>query len=66
MQSSRKDLIVALSLIAGGMAVFFLYLFLMDHDPDERPLGLLDWMVGGALIGPGFGYLIKWRKGQGR
>ena len=66
MQSSRKGLLVAFALILGGMAAFFLFLFFMGHDPDEHPLGLIDWMVGGMLIGPGFRYLIRWRKAQGR
>ena len=65
MKSSRKGLLVASSLIAGGLAAFFLFLYLVGHDPDERPLGLVDWVVGGILIGPGFGYLIRWRRMQG-
>jgi len=25
-------------------------------------LTLTEWVIGGILIGPGFGYLIKWRR----
>ena len=66
MKSSRKGLFVALALIVAGVAAFFLFLFLTGHDPDERPLTLFEWVLGGLLIGPGFGYLIKWRAAQSR
>ena len=66
MQSSRKALLVALALIAGGIAAFFLFLYLTGHDPDERPLELYEWVIGGALIGPGFGYLLQWSRRQDR
>lgn len=62
MQSSRNSLLSALALIVGGVIAFFLYLYLTGHDPDESPLTLVDCMVAGVLIGPGFGYLLKWRK----
>lgn len=61
MQNSRKPLLVALAMIVGGVVAFFAFLAVMGIDPDQRPLALSEWMVGGALIGPGFGYLIKWR-----
>jgi uncharacterized membrane-anchored protein YitT (DUF2179 family) len=61
MRGSRKNLFVALSLIVVGVAAFFLFLYLTGHDPDETPLTLVEWVIGGILIGPGFGYLIKWR-----
>jgi hypothetical protein len=63
-QSSRKALLTAIVLIFGGVALFFLFLFLTGHDPDERPLTLVEWVLGGALIGPGFGYLINWRRSR--
>jgi hypothetical protein len=63
-QSSRKALLTAVVLIFGGVALFFLFLFLTGHDPDERPLTLVEWVLGGALIGPGFGYLINWRRSR--
>jgi hypothetical protein len=63
-QSSRKALLTAIVLILGGVALFFLFLFLTGHDPDERPLTLVEWVLGGALIGPGFGYLINWRRSR--
>ena len=62
MQNSYKGLIVALALIAGGVVAFFLFLYITGHDPDERPLSLLEWVLAGALIGPGFGYLVRLRK----
>jgi hypothetical protein len=65
-QGNRNGLFTALALIVGGLAAFFLFLFLTGHDPDERPLELWEWMLGGALVGPGFGYLIRWRAAQGR
>ena len=64
MPSSRKGLFVALAMIAGGVLAFFVFLFLTGADPDVRPLGLFEWVVGGILIGPGFAYLIKWRRLQ--
>ena len=63
-QSSRTHLLGALAMIAGGVAAFFVVLALMGIDPDERPLGLLGWVLGGVLIGPGFGYLVRWKKTQ--
>lgn len=64
MPGSRKDLFLALAMIAGGILAFFVFLFLVGADPDERRLGLVEWMVGGMLIAPGFGYLIRWRKSR--
>ncbi len=62
MQGSRQRLLFALALIAGGILAFFAYLALMGIDPAERPLGLSEWIVAGLLIGPGFRYLIQWRR----
>ena len=64
MQNSRKGLFVAVGMIAGGTLAFFVFLEFMGIDLDQRPLGLFGWMVGGVLIGPGFGYLIKWKRMQ--
>jgi hypothetical protein len=36
------------------------------HDPDESPPGLMERVIAVALLGPGFGYLLKWRKTRGR
>ena len=66
MQSSRKGFLTAVGLILGSLALFFLFLFFTGHDPDERPLTLVEWMLGGALIGPGFGYLINWKRSRPR
>ncbi|AYM08806.1 hypothetical protein G6L26_023850 [Agrobacterium radiobacter] len=66
MSNSSRDLIIAATLIIGGLAAFFLFLYLTGHDPDESPLGLMEWIIAGALLGPGFGYLLKWRKTRGR
>ncbi|UNZ53816.1 hypothetical protein [Agrobacterium tumefaciens] len=66
MSNSSRDLIIAATLIVGGLAAFFLFLYLTGHDPDESPLGLMEWIIAGALLGPGFGYLLKWRKTRGR
>jgi len=66
MSNSSRDLIIAASLIVGGLVAFFLFLYLTGHDPDETPLGLMEWIIAGALLGPGFGYLLKWRKNRGR
>jgi hypothetical protein len=66
MQNSRKSLIFALALIVGGVLAFFLFLYLTGHDPDERPLTLVEWVIAGVLIGPGFGYLVRWRKTKDR
>lgn len=66
MLSPRKELFAALALITGGVLVFFVFLALTGTDPDERPLGLLQWVIGGMLIAPGFGKLIHWRRTQSR
>ncbi|MBP2460483.1 ABC-type multidrug transport system permease subunit [Rhizobium sp. PvP014] len=66
MQSSRKSLIFALAMIVGGILAFFLLLYLTGHDPDESPLTLIDWVIAGVLIGPGFGYLVRWRRAKDR
>jgi len=66
MQKDRKGLLVALAMIVAGVVAFFLFLFATGHDPDERPLTVFEWMLGGVLIAPGFGYLLKWRNAQSR
>jgi uncharacterized membrane-anchored protein YitT (DUF2179 family) len=66
MQNSRNSLILALTLIVGGILAFFLFLYLTGHDPDESPLTLIEWVIGGILIGPGFGYLVRWRRAKDR
>ena len=66
MQKSRKSLIFALAMIVGGILAFFLFLYLTGHDPDERPLTLIEWLIAGVLIGPGFGYLVRWRRAKDR
>jgi len=40
MRNDRKGLLVAIAMIVAGLAVFFLFLFVTGHDPDERPLTL--------------------------
>jgi hypothetical protein len=59
MQSYRNSVLSPLTLLVAGVAAFFLLLFLTGHDPDEKPLTLIHWVIGGMLIGPGFGYLIR-------
>lgn len=61
MQSSRKLLFIALTLIVAGVGGFFLFLYVTGHNPDETPLTALEWVIGGMLIGPGFFYLLRWR-----
>ena len=62
MQGSRRDLYLALGLIAGGVVAFFAILGVLGIDPDKQPLGVFGWVLGGVLIGPGFGFLIRWRR----
>ena len=66
MQTQRRSLFLSLALIAAGVCGFFLFLFLTGHDPDETPLTLIEWVVGGVLIAPGFCYLLRWRALKGR
>ena len=66
MQNSRKSLIFALAMIVGGILAFFLFLYLTGHDPDESPLTLIEWVIAGVLIGPGVGYLVRWRRAKDR
>ena len=65
MESRRKHLVGALALLVAGVAMFFLFPYITGHDPDERPLTLVEWVIAGMLVAPGFGYLIKWRKADG-
>ncbi len=62
MQGSSKQLLIAVALTFGGVLVFFGILALLGIDPDEHPLGLAEWVLGGILIAPGFRALIKWRR----
>ena len=66
MQNAHKSLIFALAMIVGGILAFFLFLYLTGHDPDESPLTLIEWVIAGVLIGPGFGYLVRWRRAKDR
>lgn len=66
MQGSRKRLLFALALIAGCVLAFFAFLALTGTDPDEQRLGLLDYVVAAMLVGPGFGYLIQWKRARDR
>ncbi|MBO0131239.1 MULTISPECIES: hypothetical protein [Agrobacterium tumefaciens complex] len=62
MSDFRNSLFFPITLLICGVAAFFLFLYVTGHDPDERPLTLVEWIIGGMLIGPGFGYLLRWRK----
>ncbi|XAZ26096.1 hypothetical protein LVY75_35610 (plasmid) [Sinorhizobium sp. B11] len=64
MQDSRKGLLVTLAMIIAGVAAFFVFLYLTGHDPDESSLTLIEWVIGGILVAPGFGYLVKWRRAR--
>ena len=66
MQASRKELFAALAMIAAGLLAFVVVLALVEGDTDEHPLGVLEWVIAGVLIGPGFGYLIRWRRRRDR
>ena len=66
MKGFRDSVLFPITLLIGGVIAFFLFLYVTGHDPDERPLALVEWVIGGALIGPGFGYLIKWRRAKDR
>jgi hypothetical protein len=63
---SARSLIFALAMIVGGILAFFLFLYLTGHGPDESPLTLIEWVIAGVLIGPGFGYLVRWRWAKDR
>ncbi len=64
MTASHKSRLLALGLIAVGALAFIAFLGITGDGDDDRSFGLLDWLVAGALIGPGFGYLIKWRRAR--
>ena len=51
-----------MGLLAAGVVLFIAYMAVMGIGDDGRPVGLVHWVVGGILIGPGFGSLIRWRK----
>jgi hypothetical protein len=65
-QGFHKSILSPINLMFAGVAAFFLLLFATGHDPDEKPLTLIHWIIGGALIGPVFGYLIQWRRDRDR
>ena len=56
---------IALAATAAGVVAFLAYLGFVCGECDDHPFGMLDWVVGGVLIGPGFGLLIKWRAARG-
>lgn len=62
MRNFRNSLALALALIVTGILAFFLFLYLTGHNPDESPFTLIEWVIAGVLIGPGFGYLVRWRR----
>ncbi len=62
MKRFRDSVFFPITLLIGGVVAFFLFLYVTGRDPDERPLTLIEWVIGGMLVGPGFGYLLKWRK----
>lgn len=66
MSGSRRELFLALAMIIAGVAGFFLFLYILGIDPDEQSLGVLEWVVGGILIAPGFGHLRRWSNTRGR
>ena len=65
-KGTRKQLVIALAAIAGGVLAFVLYLGVTGHGDDGQTLGLLDWVILGVLIAPGFGLLLRWRAGRSR
>ena len=66
MKGFRDSLFFPVALMFAGVAVFFLFLYVAGHDPDERPLTALEWALGGMLVGPGFAYLVRWRREKDR
>ena len=64
MPGRRRQLFIALGMIAVGVVAFLVYLDLTCGECNG-PFGLLDWVIAGLLIGPGFGFLIKWKQAGG-
>ena len=62
MQPSHKELFTALAILAAGTLAFTVVLYFVEGDSDGHPLGMLEWVIGGLLIGPGIGYLLQWRR----
>ena len=62
MKRFRDSVFFPITLLIGGVVAFFLFHYVTGRDPDKRPLTLIEWVIGGMLVGPGFGYLLKWRK----
>lgn len=50
--------------MVSGILAFFPFLYLTGHEPDESPLTLIEWVGGGAFVGPGVSYLVRWRKAK--
>lgn len=63
MQKPRKQLLLALGAIVVGTLGFLAFLAVTGDADDGHSLGMIDWVVAGMLIGPGFGLLIKSRQG---
>lgn len=47
MKGFRDSVLFPITLLIGGVIAFFLFLYLTGHDPDERPLTLVEWVMAG-------------------
>ena len=57
-------MLVAIASITVGVVAYFAYLSWVCGDCDNHAYSLLDWVIAGVLIGPGFGLLIRWAKAR--
>jgi hypothetical protein len=59
-----RSLLIAIAVIALGVVAFLAYLSFVCGDCDNHSYSFLDWVIGGVLIGPGFGLLVRWVKAR--
>ena len=62
MTAQRRSLLIAIAAIVVGLVVFFAYLSWVCGECDAHAYTFVDWVVAGALLGPGFGLVIGWAR----
>lgn len=60
--AQRRSLLIALAVIAVGVVAYFAYLSWACGECDNHAYTVLDWVIAGVLMGPGFGLLVRWAK----
>ena len=64
MSPLTRAFLTAIAVLIVGMVVFFAYLSWVCGECDKHTYSLLDYVVAGALMGPGFGLVIRWARAR--